>query len=244
MDPSLDYTYHSAGKTNSSTRLVRDSEVLEEKKQNPKKITAIIVYWNDHLCGFEAFYDGKSAGPRIGNDYNNGVVHSRMDFADDQYITELSGKSGDSLEHLVVQTSNGRSLAFGSPENGDHFSLKEEGKVVKNFDIAFYDSLNLIGANFGAPDDIFTLSRDVGSFHSGSTQTFDDLESKLKGRSGVEISSIDVLHDKNMVVGIEVIYKLDGLYKETSSHLGKNYNPSTTRKTIEVGNSKAQYSSA
>ena len=236
MESAVDYIYESTGAIPGSAKLEKDSESNKVKNPNPKKITSIIVYWNNHLCGFRAYYDGILAGPRIGKDFNKSLVTStRMDFDDDEYITQITGKSGDFIEHMIVQTSKGRSQTFGSSQAGEYFILKQEGMVVQNFDIGYDMSLNFIGVNFGAPVGIFTLSRVAGTIHKGSTEEFDDLKDKLQGRSGIEISSIDVFYDENMIVGIDVIYKLDGLFMEKTSHRGSTYNPSTEKKTIEVG---------
>ena len=231
---SADYNYHETGGHHDNTKTHEDGQVLADRGVMPRKITSLKIYWLKYCIGFEAFYDGVSAGACIGTDYSGGATFTEMILDDDEYITEIAGRSGSNIDHIIIHTNTGRKQQFGSSQSGGFFSLREGGKIVKDFTVGYNNCLHFFGANFGSPNDIFTKSETVGGSNPG-TSSFDDLDPELRSRSGIEITNIEVSVEDNVVTGLSVISKLDGTDQHATSHLGGRINPSTPKESITIG---------
>ncbi|CAI2375200.1 unnamed protein product [Moneuplotes crassus] len=226
--------YHEAGKKHPDTVAYKDEDVLASSGIMPKKITAVRVYWSEFCVGFECFYDGVSAGARLGTEYAHGTVYSDFILADDEHITKVTGRNGDLIDQVTLHTSKGRSQQFGTSTGGHPFTLSQPGKVVKGFTVGFGGHLHSIGAHFGKLESPVTKSHKAGKTHP-DTSKFDDYESHLKGKSNLEMTNINVLHDGNLVFGIEATYKADGVEVKPGTHVGKEMTPTTVNQTIALG---------
>ena len=69
------HTYLEAGKHHGDTVSYNDEEQLEAIGAHPQRITAIRVWWEQFVVGMEVFYDGTSAGARLGSEHNGGLVY-------------------------------------------------------------------------------------------------------------------------------------------------------------------------
>ncbi|CAI2376048.1 unnamed protein product [Moneuplotes crassus] len=226
-------TYLEAGKKHPDTVAYKDSDVLATHGVMPTRITAIRVYWSEYCVGFECFYDGTSAGARLGTEYAHGTVYSDFVLADGEYITEVSGRNGDLIDQVTIHTNLGRSQQFGTSTGGHPFRLYDTGKVVKGFTVGFGGHLHFIGAHFDYLTPPITKSTTSGKTHA-DTVAFDDYESHLKGKNNIEMTEIRVLHDGNLVFGVEGIYTADGLQYTPGTHVGKELNTATVNQSISL----------
>jgi len=226
-------TYYEAGKKHPDTVAYKDEDVLATHGIMPKRITSVRVYWSEYCVGFECFYDGVSAGARLGSEYVHGTVYTDFILADGEYITEITGRNGDLVDQVTFHTSLGRSQQFGTSTGGHPFHLKQLGKVVKGFTVGFGGHLHFIGAHFGDAFDPPKPSAKAGKTH-GDTQIFDDYETHLKGKSSIQMTEIRVLHDGKLVFGVEGIYAADGFAVSPGTHVGKELNATTINQSISL----------
>lgn len=229
--------YHEAGKTHPDTTVYKDEDVLASIGQHPKKITAIRVWWSEYMVGFEAFYDNVSAGARMGSEYKHGVVYSDFILGADEYITEVSGRSGDLIDQITFHTNLGRKQQFGSSTGGSPFSLKKHGKVVKGFTVGFGGHLHKIGCHFETLQSPPEPSHKAGKTHA-DTEHFDDYKTYLEGKSNITMTEIRVLHDGKLIFGVEGIYEADGVQISPGVHVGKELNSSTVNQSIALTGGK------
>lgn len=226
-------TYHEAGKKHPDTIAYKDEDVLATHGHMPQRITSVRVYWSEYCVGFECFYDGVSAGARLGSEYVHGTVYTDFILADGEYITEVTGRNGDLVDQVTFHTNLGRSQQFGTSTGGSPFHLREVGKVVKGFTVGFGGHLHFIGAHFGEAIEPPKPSAKAGKTHA-DTAHFDDFESHLKTKGSVELTEIRVLHDGNLVFGVEGIYAADGFQVSPGTHVGKELNTSTINQSISL----------
>jgi hypothetical protein len=227
------HEYHEAGKRHGDTKAYKDEDVLASHGHMPNRITAIRVWWSEYCVGIEVFYDGVSAGARVGSEYSQGTVYSDFVMAEGEYISEVSGRNGDLVDQFTIHTTLGRSQQFGTSTGGHAFRLKAHGKVVKGFTVGFGGHLHFIGANFNHLVAPVVKSGKAGKTH-GDTAHFDDFESHLKDKGQVELTEIRVLHDGNMVYGVEGIYTANGVQYTPGVHVGKEMTPSTINQSVSL----------
>jgi hypothetical protein len=225
--------YHEAGKHHADTTAYKDEDVLASHGYHPDKITAIRVYWSEYCVGFEAFYDGVSAGARVGAEFVHGTVYSEMIFAAGEHITEVSGRNGDLIDQITIHTNKGRKQQFGTSTGGSPFSLKQTGKVVKGFTVGFGGHLHFIGCHFGYSVDPPVKSKVAGKSHA-DTAAFDDYTSHLDGKNGLRMTEIRVLHDNNLVFGVEGIYEAGGYQVSPGVHVGNEMTSTTINQSIAL----------
>jgi len=237
MGGSESVEYHEAGRKHGDTTAYKDEDVLASVGQHPKKITAVRVWWSQYMVGFECFYDNTSAGARMGTEYKHGVVYSDFILGSDEYITEVSGRSGDLVDAITFHTNLGRKQQFGSSTGGSPFSLKKHGKVVKGFTVGFGGHLHFIGCHFGTVAAPIKASNKGGKTHQ-DTQHFDDYKTYLEGKSNPKMTEIRVLHDNKNVFGVEGIYEANGSQVSPGTHVGKEMNSSTINQSIALSDSK------
>lgn len=226
-------TYHEAGKRHADTKSYKDEDVLASHGYHPDRLSAIRVYWSEYCVGFEAFYDGVSAGARLGSEFIHGTVYSEMVFAADEHITKITGRSGDLVDMIKIHTNKGRKQKFGTSTGGSKFTLKEHGKVVKGFTVGFGGHLHFIGAHFGYSVDPPVKSTVAGKTHT-DTAHFNDYTSQLEGKNGIRMTEIRVLHDGKMVFGVEGIYEANGYQVSPGVHVGNELNSSTINQSIAL----------
>lgn len=188
------------------------------------------------MVGFECFYDNTSAGARMGSEYAHGVVHQDFVLGHDEHITEVSGRSGDLVDQLTLHTSMGRTQQFGSSTGGSAFSLKQHGKVVKGFSVGFGGHLHFIGAHFGHHTPPIVQSNKAGKTHPDTAHSNDF--QYLQGKSNIKLVELRVLHDNNLVFGIEGIYEANGQQIAPGVHVGKEMNSSTINQSIALSDHK------
>jgi hypothetical protein len=230
-------TYAEAGKKHADTVAYKDEDVLASHGVMPKRITAIRVWWSEYMVGFEAFYDNTSAGARMGTEYKHGVVYSDFVLGEGEYITKVTGRSGDLVDQITFHTNTGRSQQFGNSTGGSPFTLEDYGKVVKGFTVGFGGHLHFIGCHFGVVDEPPKKSGKAGKTHA-DTAHFDDYTSHLNGKSNIEMTEIRVLHDGKLVFGVEGIYTADGVQYSPGTHVGKELNHQTINQSISLAGGK------
>ena len=226
-------SYHEGGKHHGDTKQYKDEDVLASHGYNPDKLTAIRIFWSEYCVGFEAFYDGVSAGSRLGSEFQHGTVYSEMVLDYDEHITKITGRAGDLIDQITFHTNKGRSQQFGSSTGGSAFTLSEHGKVVKGFTVGFGGHLHFIGAHFGYAIDPPVKSSTAGKTH-GDTQHFDDYDSYLSGKHGIRMTEIRVLHDNNLIFGVEGIYEANGHTVSPGTHVGNEMNSHTINQSISL----------
>lgn len=228
-----DASYHEAGKHHPDTTAYKDEDVLAAHGYNPDKLTTIRIFWSEYCVGFEAFYDGVSAGARLGSEFVQGTVYSEMHFAPDEHITKITGRAGDLIDQISFHTNKGNSQTFGSSSGGHAFTLNEHGKVVKSFTVGFGGHLHFIGAHWGYQIDPPVKSAVAGKTH-GDTQHFDDFSVGLDGKHCLRLAEIRVLHDNNMIFGVEGIYEANGVQWSPGVHVGSEMSSSTINQSIAL----------
>lgn len=143
-------SYQEAGRRHHDTKAYNDEDCLMAifGGRHPQTITSIRIWYSKLIVGFECFYDGISAGARMGSE-TYGVTSVDFIMSPGECITEVHGRAGDCIDMLGFKTSLGRSQTFGTSHGGHHFSLQLAGKIVKGFRVGFGGSLHFIGAHFG-----------------------------------------------------------------------------------------------
>ena len=221
------HTYLEAGKHHGDTVAYKDEDMLASIGKHPTRITAVRVWWDKFVVGMEVFYDGTSAGARLGSEHTPGLVYQDLILAEGEYLTRVHGRAGDIMDYVVFETNTGRQQAFGASGGGDPFDLHVEGKYIKGFTCGFGGHLHFIGCHFG---DLYfppVRSETFGKTH-GDTQVFDDFTGILGSTPGARMTEIRVIHDNNLVYGFEALYEGNGLASGTSGgiHVGGEMNPS------------------
>lgn len=89
-----------------------------------------------------------------------------------------------------------------------------------------------IGAHFGEPYKHYILSAVAGKVH-GDTAGFNDFTGPLAGHREIAITEIRVLHDGNLVYGIEAIYNADGTIISGGVHHGP-LNPGVVNQAVPL----------
>jgi len=225
--------YHEAGKHHPDTKAYKDEDVLASHGYHPDKLTTIRIFWSEYCVGFEAFYDGVSAGARLGSEFVHGTVYSEMTLAADEHITKITGRNGDLIDQVTFHTNKGRSQQFGTSTGGSPFTLQEAGKVVKGFTVGFGGHLHFIGAHWGYAVDPPVVSSVAGKTH-GDTVGFNDYTSHLDGKPAIRMSEIRVLHDNNLVFGVEGIYTAAGVQVSPGVHVGGELNSTTINQSVAL----------
>lgn len=144
-----EYSYQEAGKWHADTKQYNDETELAKIGKAPKRITQIRIWASEYIVGMEVFYDGVSAGARMGSEYWKGVYSQDLILGSDEYIKKVSGRCGDLIDQLTFKTTNGKSYTFGTSSGGKAFKLKVSGKIVRGFNIGFGGHLHCIGTYWG-----------------------------------------------------------------------------------------------
>ena len=171
------------------------------------------------MVGIEFFYDGVSAGARMGSEHKAGVVYQDFVLAPGEYIQSVTGRAGDLIDYICFTTTTGRTQAFGSSTGGDPFNLSVPGQVVKGFTVGFGGHLHNIGAHFGPVYAPPVRSATFGKTH-GDTQQFDDVKGVLAGQTFWRLSELRVIHDGSLVYGVNAIYDVNGTQVDGGAHVG------------------------
>ena len=143
------FSYEEAGKWNPDTIAYNDKEELARVGKVPKRITMIRVWYSEYIVGMEVYYDGVSAGARVGSNYYHGVYSSDLVLSKGEDIKCVYGRAGDLIDTVGFKTTNGRDVSFGTSTGGSKYKLKISGQVVKGFKLGFGGHLHVIGAFFG-----------------------------------------------------------------------------------------------
>lgn len=148
-----EYSYQEAGRWHADTVAYNDENELKKIGKHPKRITNIRVWSSEYIVGIEVFYDGISAGARMGSEYFKGVTSSDFTLGPGEYIKKVSGRSGDLIDQVSFKTTKKREITFGTSTGGKKFKLKDHGgRVVKGFKVGFGGHLHSIGVYFGHKD--------------------------------------------------------------------------------------------
>lgn len=148
-----EYSYQEAGKWHPDTVAYNDETELKRIGKTPHRITQIRVWSSEYIVGMEVFYDGTSAGARMGSEYYKGVVYQDLILGKGEDIKVVKGRSGDLIDQLTFKTTKGRDITFGTSKGGSKFKLKDAaGRIVKGFKIGFGGHLHSIGVFFGHKD--------------------------------------------------------------------------------------------
>lgn len=224
--------FFQSGKTHGDTVSYRDYDLLGAGAREPDGITAIRVWHDDHIYGIEVFYDGVSAGARKAN--NTHPAHmSDLVLAPGEHIVKISGRHGDIVDHLEFHTSLGKIHQYGSSKGGNHFEQHgAAGTTLKSLVTGWGGHLHNIGGVWGVPYVPYIPSTVAGKVH-GDTIPFNDFTGALAGRHKVRLSELRVLHDGNLVYGIEAIYNADGSVVSGGVHHGP-LNPSVVNQAVPL----------
>ena len=147
MGSSVSYQEH--GKHHADTQSYKDEDQLASIGAHPKKINAIRVWADTFIVGMEVFYDGVSAGARYGTHGTAGMVQQDFLLGETEYLSSVSGRSGDIIDQITFTTTAGRTQSFGGT-GGSAFTLKEDGKIIKGFTLGFGGHLHFVGVHFEA----------------------------------------------------------------------------------------------
>ena len=146
-------TYLEAGKWHADTVSYNDEDELKKIGKDPNKITNIRIWSSEYIVGMEVFYDGISAGARMGSEYFKGVVYQDFNLSHDEDIKVVSGRSGALIDQITFKTTKGRKVTFGTSTGGKKFKLKDPaGRLVKGFKVGFGGHLHSIGCYFSHKD--------------------------------------------------------------------------------------------
>eukprot|EP01017_Pseudomicrothorax_dubius_P031936 TRINITY_DN412_c0_g1_i3.p1 TRINITY_DN412_c0_g1~~TRINITY_DN412_c0_g1_i3.p1 ORF type:complete len:443 (-),score=99.24 TRINITY_DN412_c0_g1_i3:99-1427(-) len=109
-------------------------EVLAKKTANPE-IASIKVYYNiNFILGIEVTYrDNESSFGPFKHIGTNGIFNpffETLTLEPGEYITEFSGTASDKLDHIVIKTSNGKTLNQGGI-GGAYFELLPKDEIPK-----------------------------------------------------------------------------------------------------------------
>ena len=133
-----EYSYYEAGKWHADTVKYNDESELKKVGKTPKRITQIRIWSSQYIVGIEVFYDGISAGARMGTEYSKGVVYQDLVLQKNEDIKKVYGRNGDLIDQLGFKTTKGREITFGTSKGGKKFKLKDvAGRIVKGFNIGF-----------------------------------------------------------------------------------------------------------
>lgn len=228
-------TYGEAGMRHGDTVAYKDEDVLATVGKHPDRITAIRVWWSEYCVGIETFYDGTSAGARMGSEFVHGTVYSEFVLADGEYITKITGRHGDVIDQFTIHTNLGRAQQFGTSTGGSAFSIEDTGKVVKGFTVGFGGHLHFIGCHFQTytPPPPPPEKSAVGGYTHGDTVAFDDYTTVGSNHSA-KMTEIRVLHDGNMVFGVEGIYSSNGLSVSPGTHVGNEMTAGTQNQSVAL----------
>eukprot|EP00344_Euplotes_crassus_P002747 CAMPEP_0197003528 /NCGR_PEP_ID=MMETSP1380-20130617/7758_1 /TAXON_ID=5936 /ORGANISM="Euplotes crassus, Strain CT5" /LENGTH=468 /DNA_ID=CAMNT_0042422051 /DNA_START=49 /DNA_END=1456 /DNA_ORIENTATION=- len=137
----------------SDTVAYNDEDELAKIGKTPDKITAIRVWSSKYIVGMEVFYDGISAGARMGSEYLKGVVYQDLTLGPGEDIKVVKGRSGDLIDRIEFKTTKGRTVSFGTSTGGKKFKLKDPaGRLVRGFKVGFGGHLHHIGVYFAHKD--------------------------------------------------------------------------------------------
>lgn len=133
------------------------------------KIKQINVRSGSRVDRIETVYNGIQGGPvTYAHGGNGGSENPPFVLNDDEYITQISGRSGSRLDQIKFTLNSGReSLSYGGG-GGSPFALKLDGSVVKAFFGRSGSELDALGCDFAQaiPDriEIQTLIFDTPNF--------------------------------------------------------------------------------
>ena len=146
--PTLEYK--GVGKTNEDTIII---DHLNTTGDNFNKITRIRGWQsinNQYSLGLEIFYDEQSGGMFCGEDESEKqIVEYNLD--KDEYITNISGGSGDVLHRVEFHTNMGKELYVGENPGGTYFNLSVPGGHVRDIAFGYGGYLHNIGAHLQLP---------------------------------------------------------------------------------------------
>jgi hypothetical protein len=77
-----------------------DETELNKIGKVPHKITSIRIWSSEYIVGIEVFYDGVSAGARMGSEYFKGVVYQDFILGKDEDIKKVHGRCGDLIDQV------------------------------------------------------------------------------------------------------------------------------------------------
>jgi hypothetical protein len=118
------HDYLEAGKRHADTVAYKDEDMLSSVgHKHPDHITNIRIWWSEFVVGMEVFYDGVSAGTRLGTHHRGDLVAQDFTLGQGEYITSVYGRAGDLIDNLNFVTNSGRVQSFGASTGGDPFNL-------------------------------------------------------------------------------------------------------------------------
>ena len=147
-----DFSYQEAGSHHPDTVAYDDEASLTAVfgGRHPERLTQVRVWYSEYIVGFEAFYDGISAGQRMGSTGIMGVAYVDFVLSPGEHIVEVHGRAGDLIDMVGFKTDFGREQTFGNSRGGHKFKLWAENHIVKGFKVGFGGHLHFIGAHFSS----------------------------------------------------------------------------------------------
>lgn len=224
--------YIESGKRHGDTAICNDADLLTAGKKEPDSITAIRVWHDDFIYGIEVYYDGVSGGIRKANS-THPAQFTDVVLAPGEHIVKIAGNHGDIVDSFKFETNLGKSYKFGKSTGGSMFQQTgSAGQVLKALVTGWGGHMHFIGGIWGQPYNPYILSPIAGKVH-GDTAAFNDFTGALAGRHKIRLSELRVLHDGNLVYGIEAIYNADGAIISGGVHHGP-LNPSVVNQAVPL----------
>jgi len=75
-------------------------------------------------------------GKHVGFEFNNGGhKEATLHLEKDEFITDISGRHGDVIDHLTIKTSRGKEISVGGEGGNPHGNLIQYGKQIVGFGV-------------------------------------------------------------------------------------------------------------
>jgi len=116
------------GKINQDSQFFDDyHNVVCKTGQFPKVAGVTVCYNQAHVIGIQFSYRGLTnnyyGGCHMGTASKTDRQQVALQLDVDEYITEVSGRCGDIIDHLIIKTSKGKSLSAGGFGGNEHANL-------------------------------------------------------------------------------------------------------------------------
>jgi hypothetical protein len=170
---------------------------------------------------------GKKSSKKVGN-AGGAKTKTELKLKADEYFVHISGRAGNFLDHITLRTNKGQSIDVGG-EGGSPFDLNiPEGSAVIGFQGGIGGHLHNISAIFKP---LYSWTAPVKSAHvgmtHGDTRPWDHLPQVLSHGhiSSFRIAEIHAVYGQ-YVVGLRVVYEINGARVEIEHHGSDRHNPS------------------
>jgi hypothetical protein len=131
-----------AGKIHGDTNPFDDFSTHLSTRQNIRIVKLRVIHDYKLVFGIESFYEADgfqiTAGSHVGRELPYGATAQEISFQWGEVITSISGRHGDVIDFMQIQTSSGQTYQFGGSGGSHQFNIAiPYGKTV----MAFYGGL-------------------------------------------------------------------------------------------------------